>query len=345
MEVYMGYYENNCKKLILYNNITCLASVISILMGMTSLGFAQQATNIQGEAELNNPVSNVETNQERVIGANLGAGEAASTGVAHTNPDDSRAEFKTGPEMADEVWSLWTKPPTTAPIGIETIIGPDERVKVTTTTTYPERAVVLITFDGGRCSGWLYGRDIVGTAGHCVHDGGSTGNWRQNVRVYPGRNGSSMPYGSCSAKRLHSVVGWTRDTNEKFDYGAIKLNCSIGDTTGWFGYWWQTASLLSTSTTIGGYPGDKPLEHWRSTDRIRVNDADQAFYFNDTLGGVSGSATYVNRPSGSPFCSGYCVMSIHAYGLHGSSPHSDHNHGTRITQAKFNNLKMWKDAP
>ena len=41
---------------------------------------------------------------------------------------------------------------------------------------------------------------------------------------------------------------------------------------------------------------------------------------------------------------GYCSMGIHAYGLHGSSPHSTNNHGTRITRARFENLKAWKDA-
>jgi len=317
----------------------------------TSVSFSQ-TTNSSKEVELNAPVSNVKTNQKQAIGnrtllqsSDPGAGESASAGVDHTNPDDSRAEFKTSPEAWGDFWELWSKPPTTAPVGIETIIGPDERFQVTPTTTYPERAIVLISFDGGRCSGWLYGRDIVATAGHCVHDGGSNGNWKQNVTVFPGRDGNSAPYGSCSAKSLHSVVGWTRNRDEKFDYGAIKLNCSIGDTTGWFGYWWQSASLVGTSTTISGYPGDKPLEHWRSVDQVRENDSNQVFYLNDTVGGMSGSAIYEDRPSGSSFCSGPCVMGIHAYGLHGSSPHGDHNHGTRITEARFNNLKNWKDAP
>ena len=252
---------------------------------------------------------------------------------------DAEAEFPQRTESAKEVWSLWSLKPATGKVGIETIIGADTRTRINPTTSFPARAVVLITFTGGRCTGWLYGKDIVATAGHCVHTGGPGGSWRTNVRVYPGRNGTASPYGSCSARRLHSVVGWTGSSNEEYDYGAIKLNCTVGNTTGWFGYFWQSASLLNLQTLISGYPGDKPLTQWRSVDRVRVSGTNQVFYLNDTVGGMSGSPIYYNKTG----C-GFCSMGIHAYGLHGGFPHSTYNHGTRITQARFNNLKSWKDA-
>jgi glutamyl endopeptidase len=267
------------------------------------------------------------------------SGESGSEGTGELPPAPAAAE------TAEEVWNLWALSPTTSGVGIETIIGPDERVRVNPTTTYPARAVVLITFTGGRCSGWLYGPNVVATAGHCVHSGGSGGAWKTNVRVFPGRNGASSPYGSCTAKRLHSVTGWTQSKSERYDYGAIKLNCNIGSTVGWFGYWWQAASLKGQPTRISGYPGDKPLEQWRSDKSVGVSQARQIFYQNDTLGGMSGSGVVANRPAGSPFCVGQCSMGIHAYGLHGAVPHSNNNHGTRIVQAVFDNLKAWKDAP
>lgn len=258
----------------------------------------------------------------------------------------------TGPpivDSADEFAEMLARRPATGPVGIESIIGADGRVKITNTTTFPASAVALITMNFGTssftCTGWLYGKDIVATAGHCVHSGGSSGSWATNVKVYPGRNGSSSPYGSCTSKTLHSVKGWTTSNDEKFDYGAIKLNCTIGDTTGWFGYWWQSASLTGLTSIINGYPGDKPNEQWQSTDQIRQTQTRQVFYKNDTVGGMSGSGVYYNRPSGSQWCTGYCSMAIHAQGLHGSAPHSTHNHGTRIVEAVFNNLKSWKDAP
>lgn len=228
--------------------------------------------------------------------------------------------------------------------GAETVIGPDDRTQVSPTTGYPARAVVLITFDDGRCTGWLYGPNIVATAGHCVHSGGSSGSWKTNVVVYPGRNGTLSPYGSCTAQRLHSVTGWTTSGDERFDYGAIKLNCSIGSTTGWFGYWWQSASLTGLPTVISGYPGDKPFEQWKSSDQGRVTEASKIFYLNDTEGGMSGSPVYYNRPAGSSSCAGSCSMGIHTNGLHGDSPHNDYNHGTRIVEPVFNNLQAWKSA-
>lgn len=292
------------------------------------------------------PVSSDGTSFNALEYSQFMRGESGFEGTsAEGFASDAEAEFPARTESVKEVWDLWSLKPATGKEGIETILGADSRVRINPTTSFPARAVALITFDGGRCTGWLYGKDIVATAGHCVHSGGPGGSWKTNVRVYPGRNGSSSPYGSCTARRLHSVTGWTNSSNEQFDYGAIKLNCTVGNTTGWFGYWWQAATLNNLQTRISGYPGDKPLTQWRSVDKVRVTQTNQIFYFNDTTPGMSGSPIYYNRPAGSAFCAGQCSMGIHAYGLHGAAPHSNHNHGTRITQAKFNNLKSWKDAP
>ncbi|MGH1483780.1 MAG: trypsin-like serine peptidase [Geminicoccales bacterium] len=321
----------------------CLFTSLSLFfLSGTAIG---QDVSEGEDTALNEAVSTTDAGTPAPTSGGGGAGIEAFAGTDTEAADDSLAEFADTPESVDEVWELLSLPPTTAEVGIESIIPPDQRVRVHTTTVYPYRAIALITFTGGRCTGWLYGKDVVATAGHCIHSGGSGGSWKTNVRVYPGRNGPSSPYGSCSAKSLHSVIGWTRDRNERYDYGAIKLNCNIGNTTGWFGLWWQGASLNGTSTEISGYPGDKPLENWRSFDRVRVSEANQIFYFNDTLGGMSGSPVFTNRPSGSPWCVGHCVMGVHAYGLHGSPPHSNHNHGTRFTKAKFDNLIAWRNLP
>lgn len=236
-------------------------------------------------------------------------------------------------------------------IGIESIYGSDDRVRINPTTSFPASAVAQITLNGNaHCTGWLYGPDIVATAGHCVHTGGSSGSWyTSGLVVWPGRNGSSTPYGGCTVKTLYSVTGWTTSANEEYDYGALKLNCTIGNSTGWFGYWWQSASLAGASTLVNGYPGDKPFgEQWRgdSVSRtVAVSQTEQIFYSNDTVGGMSGSPVYQYRATGSSYCTGYCSMAIHAYGFpHGSYPHNTYNHGTRITEAKFNNLLAWKNA-
>lgn len=266
-------------------------------------------------------------------------GQAAALGSA-----DRLAEFSARPESAGELQRLMALQAVTGPRGQESIIGADQRVRINPTTTYPARATVLITFSAGRCTGWLINANTVATAGHCVGPG-SGGQFYpvSSYRIFPGRNGSASPYGSCTAKRLYSVTGWLNQGKDDYDYGAIKLNCNVGNTTGWYGYFWQSASLLNLPTIINGYPGDKPLTQWQSTDRVRVNQTRRTFYQNDTVGGMSGAPVWYNRSGAG--CSGVCAMAIHAYGVYNGPPFSTNNHGTRITQQVFNNLTAWRNAP
>jgi len=217
-------------------------------------------------------------------------------------------------------------------VGIESIIGTDNRYQITGTTTYPYSAIAHITSSIGGCTGWLIGHNTVVTAGHCLHNG----SWASNVVVYPGRSGSYIPYGSCGATRLYSVTGWTSSRSPEYDYGAIKLNCSVGYNTGWFGYRWQSASLTGQASYISGYPGDKPYgTQWRSDDYVRITETRRLFYANDTYGGHSGSPVWNGGANCSP-----CGIAIHAYGV-GSN---GYNGGTRITESVFNNLSTWKNS-
>lgn len=265
----------------------------------------------------------------------------AETAAVELAPADQLAEFKAVGESAQEMTRLLSLQTVGAGKGQESIIGPDSRVRVTPTTTFPARATVLITFSLGRCTGWLIGPNTVITAGHCVHSGGGGSFYPVNsYRIYPGRNGGGSPYGSCTARWLASVRGWTTATDDRYDYGAIKLKCAIGNTVGWYGYFVQSGSLNGLPTNINGYPGDKPLTQWRSSDRVRVTQPQRVFYQNDTVGGMSGAPVWYNRTG----C-GVCAMAVHAYGVYGAPPFSNNNHGTRITQAVANNLTAWKNAP
>jgi glutamyl endopeptidase len=257
---------------------------------------------------------------------------------------DGAAEITEAPE---EFLALLELSPVSSPLDegdFKTILGRDQRVRVNPTTIFPARATALVSSEVGTCTGWLFGPDLVVTAGHCVHSGGPFGDWYSDIRVYPGRNGSASPYGSCSARRLYSVLGWTDSSDEQYDYGAIKLSCTAGNSVGWFGVFWQTASLNGVQTTVAGYPGDKPLTQWKSTGPIGISQTRQVFYQMDTAPGESGAPVYQQRRAGSPACSGACVLAIHTQGLHGTRPHSNNNHGTRITQDVFNNLVQWKNA-
>lgn len=217
-------------------------------------------------------------------------------------------------------------------VGIQSVIGTDSRYQITATTTFPYSAIAKITSSIGGCTGWFINANTVVTAGHCVHNG----SWATNVLVYPGRNGSSTPYGSCGATRLFAVSGWTSSRSPEYDYAAIKLNCTVGSQTGFFGFRYSTTSLNGQPSYISGYPGDKPSgTQWRSDDSIRSTATRRLYYANDTYGGHSGSPVW-NSQAG---CSN-CGIAIHAYGV-GSN---GYNGGTRITQEVFNNLTTWKNS-
>jgi glutamyl endopeptidase len=266
-----------------------------------------------------------------VIPASNSAGVVVTRDGAYSLPTEGTGEQVKGGQRT-------VSDPAIAPapqgdqVGIESIIGTDSRYQITDTTVYPYRAIAKITSSIGGCTGWLINANTVVTAGHCIYNG----SWATNVVVYPGRNGSSTPYGSCGYTRLFSVSGWTTSRSPEYDYGAIKLNCTIGNTTGWFGYRWSSSSLTGQASYISGYPGDKTFgTQWRSDDSIRITETRRLFYANDTYGGHSGSPVWNNAGN----CS-TCGIAIHAYGV-GSN---GYNGGTRITETVYNNLTTWKNS-
>lgn len=80
------------------------------------------------------------------------------------------------------------------------VIGPDNRYRITDTTAYPNSAICYMEMkfpdDDGLYVGtaWMYGERVAMTAGHCVYDA-SLGGWAEWVRIYPGSNGGTSPYG------------------------------------------------------------------------------------------------------------------------------------------------------
>ena len=225
-------------------------------------------------------------------------------------------------------------------VGPEAVLGPDNRVQITNTQEYPWRvhASLLITArDGSRWigTGWFIGRHTLATAGHCVFitNSGVPGRdgWVQSVQVMPGRNGSTLPYGSVTSSNLRTVNAWANNGNPEYDYGAIILSTDLGAQTGWFGIGAYTDATLNGSTVnISGYPGDKPGgTQWYHSDAVSGVGPRKVFYVVDSAGGQSGSAVY-RVDNGARY-----GVAVHAYG--GSTSNS----GTRITQEVFNNLVAW----
>ncbi len=271
---------------------------------------------------------------EKVKGFTLpetGPGEGASEEVLLADldfPDIAEASFGTAARA-------------TSRDVLETVHGPDDRVQITSTSVYPWRAhaSLLITARDGSMwigTGWFIGPHTLMTAGHVVYikNSGVAGRdgFVRSIKVMPGRNGTTLPYGSVTSSNLRTVQGWATNGDEEHDYGAIILDTDLGSRTGWFGFGvYNDATLSASVANISGYPGDKPSgTQWYAARRIASVAARKVYYDIDTYGGQSGSAVYriVNG--------GRYAVAVHAYG--GATTNS----GTRIVTPVFNNMVAWK---
>lgn len=214
------------------------------------------------------------------------------------------------------------------------LIGDDNRSRITATTTYPYSAVchITITWPDGTSSvgtAWMYWEDVAITAGHCVYSA-DHGGWATSIQVRPGANGTSSPYGVVYSTTIHTSTKWIEDSNWEYDYGVIELSSDIGNSTGWFGTSWTIWSLKGTDVTITGYPGEYYRQMWTMSGEI-TKSATRKVYYNaiDTTGGQSGSPIYD---------SDYYVVGIHAY-----SEGSYGNSGTRITSSLFDFFHSFRE--
>lgn len=214
------------------------------------------------------------------------------------------------------------------------VIGADDRVKISPTTAYPWRAMTKLrmTFPSGRqfiCSGAMVGAKYTLTAGHCVfsHD---EGGWARSIEVIPGLDGTYKPYGSAFATYMRSYVGWTQNQDSNHDFALITLDRTIGNSTGWFGYA-SYGTVDGLTANLGGYPGDLDggLRLYYHHGTINSSTSNRVSYTIDTAGGQSGSGVYrINN--GSRY-----IFAVHTNG--GTTSNS----GTRITSGKFSDLQAW----
>lgn len=237
-------------------------------------------------------------------------------------------------------------------VGVESVLGDDERERVLETTAYPFSAIAALEItaaDNSRWggTGWFITPRVLITAGHCVYIHSSENpraqGWVRSIRVIPGRNGTgpqSEPFGSVVATRFRSVSGWVKAANPESDYGAIILpeDQDVGKRVGTFGFAsFSNEDLEKLHLNIAGYPTDKTgVERqtlWYGVKGVGYLTPNQVFYDIDTYGGQSGAPVYICQRNER------IAVAVHAYGTWAGVTS---NSGTRITPSVFDRIETWK---
>lgn len=188
----------------------------------------------------------------------------------------------------------------------------------------PSRTVHLWTQGGNLGSGWLYGPQSLGTAGHVVYNrnNGTYTDGAGPLTIVPGQDGVlNKPYGYCQTRNHHVPNNWITVGGVRWDYGQFQLNCNAGDTLG-------TLPIKNLnayySVGVNGYPSPTPggaansAEQW--WDAGSVGDWGNSILWHnvDTSGGQSGSAVWAwSTDCGSG--DNLCTIAVHT-GCGGPSP-------------------------
>ena len=201
------------------------------------------------------------------------------------------------------------------------VIGPDERFPIgDENSTFPFSAIVNLRFKrldtntGTWCTGWLVGSSSVITAAHCLYDAVQHPSAPMSgmMTAYPGLNylsSNPIPFGSCTEFQRWLPYEWIYNAQPSiWDYGVVRLNCTIGESAGLFGF--REVTQIDRFLELAGYPSDKDgtgHELWSGYGYVTGLEPRLIYYTNDTYGGQSGAPVWEN---GFPDCQ-FCSIAVH----------------------------------
>ena len=244
------------------------------------------------------------------------------------------------------------------PLQSVTIHGTDDRTLVSNPKAWPYTATVKIyatyryilnnddgkyyhrTFDG---SGFLVGPNLLVTAGHCVFDDVTEGQFEDNinnprfpdiVKIYAGVNGNGEISPSYTFYAEASIINiqkeYYEDCKEDYDWSAIKLDRDLGIDTGYYDKisdWYED----NCSVYSYGYPADKPSDTMWETHGHLVDKTRYTYHYDlDTAGGQSGSPIFMVDNTGKVY-----VCCIHTFG------NSSYSGGTIINSFIYHYLNSF----
>jgi len=172
--------------------------------------------------------------------------------------------------------------------------------RVLNTRNDPYYAIVMLEVtwsNGSRTggSGFLINRNTVVTAGHMLFNR-LRGGWATSVRVIPGRDGTSMPYGTYYSSGSFSVgASWFLNSDLNGDWGILRLLTQNVNVPSHFWMSGRTDSqLLNLPITATGFPNGVTPEHTMHRGRGVIIEVDQFRIVTGihTTGGLSGAPVY-----------------------------------------------------
>jgi glutamyl endopeptidase len=218
------------------------------------------------------------------------------------------------------------------------VFNPDLRKPVLDTTVVPFRMIAALLIDVGGpapeyATGWFLSPSVIVTAAHALYyrDGSGNAVSAHSVRVIPGRNGSTAPFGVYDSTKVRVSASWLPNLDPSADYGAVQLDQPVGNTVGWFGCGIFTDDQLSAAElSVVGYPFDKPLgTMWGESGPVQAQPTTLSYRMSCYPG-----------QSGAPL---YALINGNAWvaGIH-SGGQGSANNGVRITQLAYQELTSWR---
>jgi V8-like Glu-specific endopeptidase len=172
------------------------------------------------------------------------------------------------------------------------VVGADNRIKVSKTTTYPYTTIGYLELKNSAgeylsCSAALIGPSTILTAGNCLYNHSQEGGWFDDFTFWPAVNGENdVPYGGFEYDTAYVFEGFitnydgSYDSVWPYDIGLITLQQPVGDSLGWLGYW-DYENLGDFQGNLVGYHNDKPaFTMWRSTCGVLAEEVYDNYFLH-----------------------------------------------------------------
>lgn len=245
----------------------------------------------------------------------------------------------------DDVEAVWGVRSVEDQKSTSSIVGDDERTRVTPCTSQPYQWIVSLLmrfpndqlYKGSGSIVLIGGGDartrVVLTCAHNLYSV-RNGGYAVEVTVTPAKDGASAPYGSYTVKPVDFKVApeYLSSEDKRFDYAAIFLTAGP---TNKFGFGYAALGddeLKGRIVETAGYSADKPDgTMWLSGGLVTAVDAVRFYYTNDTMGGASGSPVWT-----------WATHNFVLVGIHGLG-HTTFNSCRRLDKALIDRVITWSE--